>query len=48
MNILIKNADVFDGKNEALKKKSNIVIKDDKVVEIFQGDVNEAAFEKSV
>ena len=46
MDILIKNADVFDGKNEALKKKSNIVIKDDKVVEIFQGDVNETAFEK--
>lgn len=46
MNILIKNANVFDGKNESLKMGSNIVIKDDKVREIFSGDICEENFDK--
>ena len=46
MNILIKNANVFDGKNENLKMCSNIVIKDGKVREIFSGDICEENFDK--
>lgn len=45
MSILIKNADVFDGKNEKIKKHVNIVIEKNLIKEIIGGTVSEENFE---
>jgi imidazolonepropionase-like amidohydrolase len=45
---LIKNANVFDGKNPELKKNSNIVIEDNLVVEITTNPVSEENFEEVI
>lgn len=48
MKILIKNVNVFDGKNPDIKKQQNIVIEDNLVTEIFQGDCATDAFEQII
>ncbi|SFB26081.1 Imidazolonepropionase [Cohnella sp. OV330] len=45
MNTLIKNANVFDGKNAALQENVNIVIERNLVKEIIHGSVTEENFE---
>ncbi|MDI4647008.1 metal-dependent hydrolase family protein [Cohnella hashimotonis] len=45
MNTLIKNANVFDGKNAALQENVHIVIEDNLVKEIVRGAVTEENFE---
>lgn len=41
---LIKNVNVFDGKNAALKENINIVIEDNLVKEIIRGEISEENF----
>ena len=42
---LIKNADVFNGKDPALLENAKIVIEDDLVTDILQGDISETEFD---
>ncbi len=46
MKKLIKNVDVFDGKNPVLAKGQNIVITDHLVTDIFSGDFSEEGFDE--
>ncbi len=48
MNILIKNASVFDGKHEELKENAWVVIKDNLIMEIFEGAVSEENFDRII
>ena len=45
---LIKNVNVFDGRNPELKKDANIIIEDNLVSEIIQGKVEESAFSEVI
>lgn len=45
---LIKNVDIFDGKNDVLKRKHHIVIENNLVKEITQGDICENSFEEVI
>lgn len=46
--ILIKHADVFDGKNSRLQKNKNLVITDNLVTDIFSGETAEENFEQII
>lgn len=48
MKILIKNANVFDGKHENLKKNTSVIIEDNLVKEIYEGAVSEREFEQII
>ncbi len=43
--ILIKNANVFDGKNSTLRKNVNVIIKDNLVDAIEEGELSTGNFE---
>ncbi len=45
MKKIIKNVNVFDGKSSEVKHGQNIVIEDNLVSEIFEGDFSEEAFD---
>ena len=46
--ILIKHADIFDGKHRELQKNKNLVITDQLVTDIFDGEVSEERFEQVI
>lgn len=48
MSILIKNVNVFDGKNEKLKENVNIVVKNNLIGEIVGGTVSEENFKQVI
>lgn len=48
MKKLIKNVNVFDGKNSQIKEHQNIVIEDNLVTEIFSGDYATDQFEQII
>ena len=48
MKKLIKNVNVFDGKNSQIKEYQNIVIEDNLVTEIFSGDYATDQFEQII
>lgn len=48
MKQLIKNADVFDGTHEKLREHTHIVIEDDLVTELLEGDVSEEGFDRVI
>lgn len=48
MKTLIKNVNVFDGKNSQIKEHQNIVIEDNLVTEIFSGDYATDQFEQII
>lgn len=45
MSVLVKNGNVFDGKNSELQKRVNIVIEKNLVKEIVGGDISEEKFD---
>lgn len=45
MSIIIKNANVFDGRKKELKKQAYIIIEKNLVKEIIRGDISEENFE---
>lgn len=48
MKKLIKNVNVFDGKNSKIAEHQNIVITDNLVTEIFSGDFSEEGFDEII
>ena len=48
MKTLVKNADVFDGREPKLQKNVNIVANDDIVTEISAGEISEENFEQII